>query len=50
MLIYEKCENPEVVVDGGKVARNVDQKKKSDVLQDCECHFVTNANARVFLQ
>ena len=33
MFIDEECENLIVVSDGGELTRNVNQKKKSDVLQ-----------------
>ena len=35
--INEECGNPKVVVDGGDLTRNNNQKKKSGVLQACRC-------------
>ena len=37
VLINEECWNPKVVVDGGELARNINQKKKPEVLQSCRC-------------
>ena len=37
VLINEECGNPKEVVDGGKLTRNITQKKKLDVLQACRC-------------
>ena len=37
VLINEECGNPKVVIDGRELTRNVDQKKKPDVLQVCRC-------------
>ena len=37
VLINEECGNPKVVIDGRELTRNVDQKKKPDVLQACRC-------------
>ena len=37
MLINEECGNPKVVVGGGELTRNINQKKKTDVLQACRC-------------
>ena len=33
----EECGNPEVVVDGRDLTRNINQKKKPGVLQACRC-------------
>ena len=33
VFIDEECGNLIVVIDGGKLTRNINQKKKSDVLQ-----------------
>ena len=41
MFINEKCGNFKLVIDGGKLTRNTNQKKKLDVLQDL--HSVKNA-------
>ena len=35
MLINEECGNPKVVIDVGELARNINQEKKSEDLQDC---------------
>ena len=35
VLTNEECWNPKVVVDGGGLARNINQKKKPDVFQAC---------------
>ena len=44
MLINEECWNPKVVVDGGELAKNVNQKKKPDVFyKPVDLHSVTNA-------
>ena len=37
VLINEKCGNPKIVVDGGELTRNINQKKKPDILQTCRC-------------
>ena len=37
MLINEECENPKIVVDSGELIRNINQEKKSVVLQACRC-------------
>ena len=42
MLIDEECENLKVVVDGGELTRNINQKKKSDIYKPVDVHFVTN--------
>ena len=33
LFINEECGNLTVVMDGGKLTRNINQKKKSDFLQ-----------------
>ena len=33
VFIDEECENPIVISDSGEFTRNINQKKKSDVLQ-----------------
>ena len=44
MFINEKCEDLILVNDGGKLTRNINQKKKSDILQySIDVHYVTNA-------
>ena len=44
VLINEECWNPKVVVDGGELAKNVNQKKKPDVFyKPVDVHSVTNA-------
>ena len=40
MLIDGKCGNLKILIDGGKLTRNINQKKKLDVLQGL--HSVTN--------
>ena len=35
VLINEECGNPKVVVDHGELTRNINQKKKPDVLKTC---------------
>ena len=35
VFISEECWNPKAVVDGGELARNINQKKKPYVLQVC---------------
>ena len=43
MFIDEECENLIVVNDVGEVTRNINQKKRSDVLQQpVDVHSVTN--------
>ena len=37
VFIAEELRNLKVVVDGGELIRNINQKKKSDVLQACRC-------------
>ena len=37
MLINKESGSPKVVVDGGELTRNFNQKKKRDVLQACRC-------------
>ena len=37
MFTDEECGNLKVVVDGGEVTINIDQKKKSDALQSYRC-------------
>ena len=41
MFIDEKCGNLKVVIEGGELTRNINPKKKLDVLQ--YPHSVTNA-------
>ena len=40
VLIDGKCGNLKILIDGGKLTRNINQKKKLDVLQGL--HSVTN--------
>ena len=43
MFIDEECGNLIVVHDGGELTRNINQKKKSEVLQQpIDAHSVTN--------
>ena len=43
-FIDEKCGNLKVVIDGGELTRNINQKKTSDVLQTyLDLHCLTNA-------
>ena len=37
VLINEECGNPTAVADGGELTKNINQKKKPDVLQACQC-------------
>ena len=37
VLINEECGNPKIVVDDGELTRNINQKKKPDILQTCRC-------------
>ena len=37
VLIKEECGNPKVVFDGGELTRNINQKKKTGILQVCRC-------------
>ena len=37
VLINEECGNPKVVVDDGELTRNINEKKKSGVLQAYRC-------------
>ena len=37
VLINEECENPKVVVGGGKLTRNINQKKKPGDFRACTC-------------
>ena len=44
MFIDEECENLIVVNDGGELPRNINQKKKSEVLQQSiDVHYPTDA-------
>ena len=44
VLINEECWNPKVVVVGGELAKNINQKKKPDVFyKPVDVHSVTNA-------
>ena len=43
VLIIEQCVNHKVVVDGGQLTRNINQKKKPDVLQACRCPLCDKA-------
>ena len=44
VFIVEKCGNPKVVIDGGQLTRNINQKKASDFLQTyIDLHSLTNA-------
>ena len=40
----EECGNPEVVVDGRDLTRNINQKKKPGVLQACRCPLCEKCN------
>ena len=43
VFIDEECENLIVVNDGGKLPRNINQKKKSEVLQkSIDVHYLTD--------
>ena len=42
MFIDEEYRNLKVVINGGELPRNVNQKKKSNVLQDYVVYSVTN--------
>ena len=42
VIINEECWNLKLVVDGGEVARNINQMKKLEILQACRCDSVTN--------
>ena len=43
MFIDEECENLIVVNDGGELPRNINQKKKSEVLQQSiDVHYPTD--------
>ena len=48
LLINEECENPKVVVDGGELTRNINQKKNSGVLQACRCLFCDKCYRREY--
>ena len=48
VLINEECWNPKEVVDGGELARNIDQKKKPDVLQACRCTICDKSYMREY--
>ena len=37
VLINEESRNLKVVVDGGELAKNINEKKNPDVLQACRC-------------
>ena len=37
VLINKECGNPKVVIDGGELTRNINQKKKPGVLQAYRC-------------
>ena len=43
VFINEECENLIAVNDGGELTRNINQKKKSEVLkQSIDVHYLTN--------
>ena len=43
MFVNEECGNLKVVNDGGELTRDINQRKKSDVLQKpVDVHFLTN--------
>ena len=48
VLINEECWNPKVVVDGGDLTRNINQKKKLDVLQAYRCPLYDKCNRREY--
>ena len=37
LFINKESGSPKVVVDGGELTRNINQKKKRDILQACRC-------------
>ena len=37
LLLINECWNPKIVADGEELAKNINQKKKPDVLQACTC-------------
>ena len=43
VLINEECGNLKVVIDGGKLTRNINQRKNSDVLRVYRFRSVRNA-------
>ena len=45
VLINGECGNPKAVVDGGDLTRNINQKKKPDVLQACRCPLCDKCNS-----
>ena len=48
MFINEECGNLKVVNDGGELARDIDQKKKSDVSQKyVDVHSVKNVGESI---
>ena len=48
MFINEECGNLKVVNDGGELARDIDQKKKSDGSQKyVDVHSVTNVDESI---
>ena len=48
VFINEECGNLKVVNDGGELARDIDQKKKSDVSQKyVDVHSVTNVGESI---
>ena len=40
--------NPKVVVHGGELTRNINQKKKPGVLQACRCPLCDKCYCRVY--
>ena len=49
MLINEEFGNAKVVADSGELTRNIDQKKKPDVLQACRCPLCDKCYRREYL-
>ena len=47
MFIDEECGNLKVVVDGGELTRNINGKKKSDVLKPINVYSVTNSKDEI---
>ena len=49
MLINKECGNPKVVVEGGELIRNINEKKKPDVLQAFRCPLCAKCSRREYI-
>ena len=49
MLVNKECGNPNVVVDGEELIRNINQEMKPNVLQACKCSLYDKWNRREYI-